>query len=641
MYSNEIESVIAEYLKNSVAEYAVMIDGDWGSGKTYFLTHSLVRIMETIDLGKDRRRKYAYVSLYGSKSIDEVSKEIVFQCLGKKNKKKFENIDTVVETASNILTASLGVVNIDLSKIKDILAKININEWIICFDDLERCCLPINEILGYVNRLVEHNKCKVIVLANEKEIGKINLNQKLEEKYQVVLSGKKLLLDKEEKLDKNNTMENMSVKNLQEGTRQLFNEDILYKSIREKVIGLTIKYEPQIDMVYNSLILNYKKNERLYTYLIESKSSILNYFRMEECNNLRTLISALESIAKVYNEMLINNYNTVSYFDKIMAEFLKYIVKFTIFYKNGGKVSDLKLTSEIGYVSLGQSIFTHTRGFKFLERYCTTLNFSKQEFSRTVSILRQEYEEEEQRILQDKVGLAKAYGELSYWWELEDDEVNTLIQQLIDEVKNDKYPFNSYQGLISQLIMLEKYGFNVNNMDSVIAAMNHNIGQAEGNVNIEKFSYTFKDNEDLQEKYENYVDQLKLTVSNKEQIIRSNEVTQYLTSDSWSEQLLNYCKKHYNDFFSRYGFIDLLDLDLLLKKVSNASTKEIYVVRDIFKTVYYVSNINEFFSSDLDKIEKFYEEVKLINITGINKSRAKSVLMDYLDDIIKRLKKSY
>ena len=57
MYSNEIECVIAEYLKNPKAEYAVMIDGDWGSGKTYFLTHSLMRIMETIDIGKDKRRK--------------------------------------------------------------------------------------------------------------------------------------------------------------------------------------------------------------------------------------------------------------------------------------------------------------------------------------------------------------------------------------------------------------------------------------------------------------------------------------------------------------------------------------------------------------------------------------------------------
>ena len=30
MYSNEIECVIAEYLKNPKAEYAVMIDGEWG-----------------------------------------------------------------------------------------------------------------------------------------------------------------------------------------------------------------------------------------------------------------------------------------------------------------------------------------------------------------------------------------------------------------------------------------------------------------------------------------------------------------------------------------------------------------------------------------------------------------------------------
>ena len=38
MYSYEIENVIAEYLKNDKAEYTVMIDGEWGSGKTYFLT---------------------------------------------------------------------------------------------------------------------------------------------------------------------------------------------------------------------------------------------------------------------------------------------------------------------------------------------------------------------------------------------------------------------------------------------------------------------------------------------------------------------------------------------------------------------------------------------------------------------------
>ena len=36
MYCDEIEQVIKEYLDNPKSEYAVMIDGEWGVGKTYF-----------------------------------------------------------------------------------------------------------------------------------------------------------------------------------------------------------------------------------------------------------------------------------------------------------------------------------------------------------------------------------------------------------------------------------------------------------------------------------------------------------------------------------------------------------------------------------------------------------------------------
>ena len=155
--------------------------------------------METIDKSKEKQRRYAYVSLYGVKSIDEVSKEIVFQYFGKKNEKKVKTANIALQTASSILTASLGTVNFDFSKLQSTIAKININNWIICFDDLERSCLSINEILGYMNRLVEHNNFKVIVLANEKEIGNLTLSQRLEDKYQVVLSGRRLSFDNNSK----------------------------------------------------------------------------------------------------------------------------------------------------------------------------------------------------------------------------------------------------------------------------------------------------------------------------------------------------------------------------------------------------------------------------------------------------------
>jgi hypothetical protein len=38
------------------------------------------------------------------------------------------------------------------------------------FDDLERCEMPINKTLGYINEFVEHDGCKVIIIANEAEI---------------------------------------------------------------------------------------------------------------------------------------------------------------------------------------------------------------------------------------------------------------------------------------------------------------------------------------------------------------------------------------------------------------------------------------------------------------------------------------
>ncbi|MFR0898367.1 MAG: P-loop NTPase fold protein [Anaerobutyricum sp.] len=424
MNGEELKGVIEEYLRDSKAEYAVMIDGDWGSGKTYFLTHSLTDIIEKLDEENDEQRRYAYVSLYGVKSTSEVSKEIMFQYLGNKKSNKFK-------VASNILTASLGAFNIDFTKVEEIL-QMNISNWIICFDDLERCCFSINEMLGYINQLVEHNNCKVIVLANEKEIGKITLNSNLESKYQVVLSGRKYEFEKKDCAQTSEPNEEIDMKTLKKETENLFNEDILYGSIKEKVIGLKINYEPQMVEVYDSIISDFVKDSGFYEYLKKNRARILNYFKEENCNNLRTLISVLKSIKKVYEEMVKDSYNTDPYFERIMNEFVKYIALFTIYYKKGGNKKDLHLTTEIGHVRLGQNIYSQTRAFKFLEKYCVSLNFSKDEFTRTVVLLRKEYDEEEKRKKKARLGMAVAYEKLRDWWEKEDDIMAQLSRQKFD-----------------------------------------------------------------------------------------------------------------------------------------------------------------------------------------------------------------
>ena len=49
------------------------------------------------------------------------------------------------------------------------MTKLNADLYI--FDDLERCEAPINKVLGYINQFVEHDDAKVIIVANEQEIG--------------------------------------------------------------------------------------------------------------------------------------------------------------------------------------------------------------------------------------------------------------------------------------------------------------------------------------------------------------------------------------------------------------------------------------------------------------------------------------
>ena len=81
-------------------------------------------------------------------------------------------------------------------------------------------------------------------------------------------------------------------------------------------------------------------------------------------------------------------------------------------------------------------------------------------------------------------------------------------------------------------------------------------------------------------------------------------------SDNGIEKLADYCEEHYNDFIMRYGFIDLLDIDILIDKMKKASVMELRLIIDIFKTVYGAKNINDFFTNDKEIICTFKRKVE-------------------------------
>ena len=135
---------------------------------------------------------------------------------------------------------------------------------VVCFDDLERCSIPINEFFGYVNNLIEHCNCKVLILADENNIGKIYANTNIEQKYQTILTGdRKVIQDiSEEDRKKNATAkDSITIKELKELNERLYSENFIYRDIKEKVIGKTCHYYPGIKESLEKLISGTDKHK--------------------------------------------------------------------------------------------------------------------------------------------------------------------------------------------------------------------------------------------------------------------------------------------------------------------------------------------------------------------------------------------
>src|SRR5690606_11168273 len=156
-------------------EYAVLLNGAWGSGKTWF-------VKKYLEKKKDQGKNICYVSLNGiskTSMIDEAIFKSIHPILGSKGAK----------LAGQILKGTLkATVKIDLDgdgksdgsasgsvpkiELPDYL-KINDN-FILVFDDLERCELKKEEVLGYINYFVEQDGIKTLIVSNEEEINKEN-----------------------------------------------------------------------------------------------------------------------------------------------------------------------------------------------------------------------------------------------------------------------------------------------------------------------------------------------------------------------------------------------------------------------------------------------------------------------------------
>ena len=103
----EIIELVSRYIGDSNSKYAILIDGEWGCGKTYFVKEHLIpkingtKLPPSINGTSKKALEYKsiYLSLYGIKSTSDISSQIYVSILSSPFEDKVSNgLSTVSRT---------------------------------------------------------------------------------------------------------------------------------------------------------------------------------------------------------------------------------------------------------------------------------------------------------------------------------------------------------------------------------------------------------------------------------------------------------------------------------------------------------------------------------------------------------------
>lgn len=278
--NEDIIRFLDEYKDDPDPQYAVLLDGKWGCGKTFFIKSWL----DTFQTENEDELTPMYVSLFGVQTVKQINDTInglLFPFMNSKVYKIGKTITKMVASAALRFNVDYdgdkkndGTVDFKLDPLMDLLndKKEELKgRRILIFDDLERANIGVKELYGYINRFVEHNRFKVIVVCNSTEI-----------------------TDKE-----------------------------TFNRFREKIIGRTFEIHSDIDAAINSFA-----NEIPTSYFVQQHiSEVKEAFKSTGYSNLRVLRQCIRDFNQIFQGIHIDNGNP--YQNKELFHFL---IRFVVLY---------------------------------------------------------------------------------------------------------------------------------------------------------------------------------------------------------------------------------------------------------------------------------------------------------------------
>lgn len=175
MSVQEVKAQIRNFLQSDTAE-VLCVRGNWGTGKTYNWVETLKGVVFEKNVARNR---YAYVSLFGVNSLDDLKQEIIHQTVDVDQVGKPFNYQDVESYVKNAFPGLLKLGGVAGKLLGDNYTSAGVavmymlvRDRLICIDDIERKgeALRSADVLGLVSQLRESRNCKVVLLLNHERL---------------------------------------------------------------------------------------------------------------------------------------------------------------------------------------------------------------------------------------------------------------------------------------------------------------------------------------------------------------------------------------------------------------------------------------------------------------------------------------
>ncbi|MBO6206138.1 MAG: hypothetical protein J6O73_04280 [Lachnospiraceae bacterium] len=477
---------IIGYISDERYKQALLIDGDWGSGKTYFVDNTLIPELEKLEFVVFK------LSLYGKTSISDIQSELYTQMIQYKLSKNEDSkaIKVLSTFRSNRLVSLLGTPLIKTLEnklgvnegfgdgIKEWLASLSDTKIVLIFDDVERCKIDIIELMGFLNNLSENNGYKIILVAFEKEIEKRIDRTALAMQYGVALyaymqgehtpSTTKDIRTNSQNATGNNCSDSGRKGHLKEKIAEykemLFAEGNLYERTKEKLVGSTVKFNPNIDEVYDILAKNYVTSEERQKHVITHKDIVLSRFNRNSHTNLRTLINIFICIDRIFDvvDRVVVDFECVSDVKADISQFIddeRLIILEYVAYEYIRSVKGESLRewngkrygfgkSKYGSLFVDDAPF----GYAFVDEYINNMYLNENTIREDISERIKNLIDVHKSKLESEEYKKLSVFKLKEWYYLKDEDVIRLIKVLEEELSENKYYPQDYKEIILLLM---------------------------------------------------------------------------------------------------------------------------------------------------------------------------------------------